>query len=210
MPLEIVLFQLDPMDNNTYLVADSVTGQAAVIDPSFNSPVICETARQHGWKLRAIWLTHAHFDHIAGINALLMRQEHPIPIGLHPDDLPLYHQSGGAGLFGIQLDPSPEPDLSFTHGQILKLGEQKLEVRHTPGHTPGHVIFYSSDQAAAFCGDLIFFRGVGRTDLPGGSQAELLRSIREQVFTLPAETRILSGHGPESTVKEEMEENPFV
>jgi hydroxyacylglutathione hydrolase len=210
MPLEIVHCKLDPMDNNTYLIGDSVSGEAAVIDPSFNSQGAIEKARQRGWTLRAIWLTHAHFDHIAGVGALAQLSVVALTIALHPDDLPLYRQSGGAQLFGIQLEPGPEPAQLLSHSQILRLGEQTLEVRHTPGHTPGHVIFYSAAAGLAFCGDLIFFRGVGRTDLPGSSHAQLLRSIREQVFTLPAETRLLCGHGPETIVGEESRENPFV
>jgi hydroxyacylglutathione hydrolase len=210
MPLEMVQFALEPMDNNTYLVADSVSGQAAVIDPSFNSQVVLKAARQHGWNIRAIWLTHAHFDHIAGISTLQEHSAVPLPVGLHPDDLPLWRQSGGAHLFGLQIEPGPEPVQHFSQGEKLALGEQILEVRHTPGHTPGHVIFYSADLGAAFCGDLIFFRGVGRTDLPGSSHSLLLRSIREQVFSLPPPTRLLCGHGQETTVADEMRENPFL
>ncbi|MBE0697499.1 MAG: MBL fold metallo-hydrolase [Anaerolineaceae bacterium] len=210
MPLEFVQFQLDPMDNNTYLVADTVSGQSAVIDPSFNSQVVLKTASLRGWTVSAIWLTHAHFDHIAGISALQECFPIPLPIGLHPDDLPLWRQSGGAHLFGLQVEPGPEPTHLFSHGEKLALGEQILEVRHTPGHTPGHVIVYSAELGAAFCGDLIFFRGVGRTDLPGSSHSLLLRSIREQVFSLPPLTRLFCGHGPETTVADELRENPFL
>jgi hydroxyacylglutathione hydrolase len=210
MPLEIIHFQLAPMDNNTYLIADTVSDRAAVIDPSFNCQVVMETARQHGWSINAIWLTHAHFDHIAGISALQEQSAVPLAVGLHPDDLPLWRQSGGAQLFGLHVEPGPDPTLFFSHGEKLKLGEQILEVRHTPGHTLGHVIFYSAELAAAFCGDLIFFRGVGRTDLPGGSHSLLLCSIREQVFSLPPSTRLLCGHGQETTVADELKENPFL
>jgi hydroxyacylglutathione hydrolase len=210
MSLEILQCKLDPMDNNTYLIADNASGQAAVIDPSFNSQGILEKARQRGWRLGAIWLTHAHFDHIAGVSTLHRLSDTPLTTGLHTDDLALYRQSGGAGMFGIEMEPGPEPGHLFSHGEMLHLGEEVLEVRHTPGHTPGHVIFYSAALKTAFCGDLIFFRGVGRTDLPGSSHAQLLQSIREQVFRLPKETRLLCGHGPETTVGEELRENPFL
>jgi glyoxylase-like metal-dependent hydrolase (beta-lactamase superfamily II) len=210
MPLEIVSFQLGPLENNTYLVADPRTGQAAVVDPSFESETLLDPARERGWAITAIWLTHAHFDHIAGIGALTRAVGAEVPVWVHPDDLPLWREGGGARLFGMQIEAGPEPAHFLAHGQSLALGSQQVEVRHTPGHSPGHVIFYAAEAGAALCGDLIFFRGVGRTDLPGSSHYRLLRSIREQVFTLPPATRLLSGHGSETIVEEEMRENPFL
>lgn len=210
MPLEIITLQLGPMDNNSYLAADPLTREAAVIDPSFESQVILETIEQHGWDLTAVWLTHAHFDHIAGVKTLIQAARNPLPVGLHPADLPLWRQGGGARLFGMQVEPGPEPALLFRPGQILRLGSQMVEVRHTPGHTPGHLAFYSAESQAVFTGDLIFYRGIGRTDLPGGDHGQLIRSIREQILTLPPETRLLSGHGPETTVQAELAENPFL
>jgi hydroxyacylglutathione hydrolase len=210
MPLEIVSIQLGPLENNSYLLADPIIRQAVVIDPSFESRIILEEASRRDWRISAIWLTHAHFDHIAGIADLQLDRETPLPVGLHRSDLPLWQQSGGARLFGLEIDPGPVPTLEFTHGQILRLGEQSLEVRHTPGHTPGHVIFYSHENSAAIVGDLIFYRGVGRTDLPGGNHSVLLHSIREQILTLPPSTRLLSGHGAETTVEEERDFNPFL
>lgn len=191
------------MDNNTYLLADPVSGEAVVIDPSFDSQVVLDTAQQQGWQIMAAWLTHAHFDHIAGLADLQAARQLPLPIGLHPRDLPLYRQGGGAHLFGVHLPPAPEPTVWFEHGQWLSLGSHQVEVRHTPGHSPGHVIFYLAQETAAICGDLIFYHGVGRTDLPGASHQQLMRSIHDQVFTLPPATRLLCGHGPETTVAEE-------
>jgi len=210
MPLEIITFHLDPMDNNTYLAADPQQGDAVIIDPGFNSQHVVQEAVRRGWQTRAIWLTHAHFDHIAGISDILETINTPLPVGLHPLDLPLWQQGGGAGLFGFQIKASPEPEFSFQHGQVLMIGSQAVEVRHTPGHTPGHVIFSAQGDQVVFCGDLIFYHGVGRTDLPGGSHSLLLRSIREQILSLPASTRLLSGHGIETTVAEEQAHNPFL
>jgi hydroxyacylglutathione hydrolase len=210
MPLDIIQFQLGPMGNNTYLAADTVTKMAVVIDPSFGCAFLGEEAARRGWSIRAIWLTHSHFDHIAGISALQELTSKPIPVLLHQQDLPLWRQGGGSALFGLNIEIGPEPDQLLNHGEILNLGEQALEVRHTPGHTPGHVIFYSAEYRAAFCGDVIFYRGIGRTDLPGSSHSLLLRSIREQILSLPPDTRLLSGHGPETTVAEEARENPFL
>jgi glyoxylase-like metal-dependent hydrolase (beta-lactamase superfamily II) len=110
----------------------------------------------------------------------------------------------------MHIDPGPEPTLELAHGQILRVGNIEFEVRHTPGHTPGHVVFYCAKEDVLFSGDLIFQGSVGRTDLPGGDWEALTGSILEQVFTLPDETRLLSGHGGESTVGQEKHENPFV
>jgi hydroxyacylglutathione hydrolase len=203
MLLDIVTLQLGAMENNTYLVGDSETNQAIVIDPSFDSEIVLEEAARHGWNLTAVWLTHAHFDHIAGVKRIVDAFQPPLPVGLHPDDLPLLRKSGGSPMFGIQVDPVPPPAIHFDHGQLLRLGNQLIEVRHTPGHTPGHVVFYDAESGVVFCGDLVFYHGVGRTDLPGGDYRALLQSIHTQIFTLPPDTRLLSGHGPETTVREE-------
>lgn len=203
MPLEIITFELGEMANNTYLVADPLSGQAAIIDPSFDSEVVLEEIERRKWQICGVWLTHAHFDHIAGVRRLVDAFQPPLSVGLHPLDFPLLRQSGGSRLFGIQVDPVPSPKIHFDHGQRLRLGQQYIEVRHTPGHTPGHVVFYSAESSVVFCGDLIFFHGVGRTDLPGGDYQTLLHSLHTQIFTLPPETRLLSGHGPETTVREE-------
>lgn len=210
MPLSILTLSLGPMDNNTYLVADADTRQAAVIDPSFDSQAVLDAAEMHGWQISAIWLTHAHFDHIAGVAAIAAERTPPVPVGLHPDDLVLWRAGGGAKQFGIEIQAGPEPSFFYTHGQQLILGAQRLEVRHTPGHSPGHVIFYAPLDGVVFCGDLIFQRSVGRTDLPGSSHSQLLQSIYQQVFTLPAATRLLPGHGEATTVGEEQAENPFL
>lgn len=210
MPLSIVTLQLGPMENNTYLLADTRSKQAAVIDPSFDSHIALRDIEQRGWQLAAVWLTHAHFDHLAGLNTVVNAVQPPAPVGIHRGDLALYRQGGGSQLFGLEIEPGPEPSIWFSHGQALQLGDETLSVRHTPGHTTGHVIFYSETAGAALCGDLIFYHGVGRTDLPGGSHSALLQSIRSQIFTLPSDTRLLSGHGPETTVKEELENNPFL
>ena len=209
MALEIVRLVLGPMENNTYLLADS--GKAVVIDPSFDSETVLQVVEKRSWELTAIWLTHAHFDHIAGVQTIQQAsRKGPLPVGLHNDDLPLWQQGGGARLFGMNIEPGPAPSMHFEHGQLLALGGSQIEVRHAPGHIPGHVMFYSVEASAMLVGDVIFYHGVGRTDLPGGSQAVLMRSIREQVLTLPPQTKLFSGHGPETTVEEELEENPFL
>jgi glyoxylase-like metal-dependent hydrolase (beta-lactamase superfamily II) len=208
--LEIVPFTLGPAQTNAYLVADSETRDAAVIDPAWDGHLILAAARQRGWRIAHLWYTHAHFDHIGGAGAIADALN-PLPIvALHPNDHVLWRAGGGGALFGFDIDPGPEPTIDFYQGQILRLGRVEFEIRFTPGHTPGHCILYVALAGVCFCGDVIFAGSVGRADLPGGSWEQLEHSIRTQVFTLPDETRLLSGHGPETTVGEEKMSNPFV
>jgi hydroxyacylglutathione hydrolase len=208
--LEIVSFTLGPAQTNAYLVADSKTKEAAVIDPSWDGHIILEAAQKRDWRIGHLWYTHAHFDHIGGA-AVIADALNPLPlVALHPNDHVLWRAGGGGGLFGFDIDPGPEPTIDFVHGMKLRLGDVGFEVRFTPGHTTGHCILYVPDSGVCFCGDLIFAGSVGRTDFPGGNWDALVKSIREQVFTLPDDTRLLPGHGPETTVGEEQRNNPFV
>jgi glyoxylase-like metal-dependent hydrolase (beta-lactamase superfamily II) len=208
--LEIVSFTLGPAQTNAYLVADPETKDAAVIDPSWDGQLILDAAQKRRWRVAHLWYTHAHFDHIGGAGAIADALN-PLPlVALHPNDHVLWRAGGGGAMFGFDIDPGPEPTIDFFHGQILKLGNVEFEVRFTPGHTTGHCIFYVPSANVCFCGDLIFAGSVGRTDFPGGSWEQLIESIKTQVFTLPDNTRLLSGHGPETTVGEEKRNNPFV
>jgi len=211
--LEIIRMTLGPLPNNVYLLGDQDTGDAVVIDPSYDSEQVFARAEGLGWTLRQIWLTHGHFDHIAGAADLAKAFDPVLPIGLHPLELDWYHDEGGAGMFGLSIDQPPEPSVLFEDGMSLSMtpgGEGAAKVLSAPGHSPGHVMFYISSLGALICGDVIFREGIGRTDLAGGSMAQLVQSIRAKVFTLPDETRLLPGHGPESTVGHEKEFNPFL
>jgi len=208
--LEIVPFTLGPAMTNAYLVADSSTKEAAVIDPAWDGKHILAEAQKRGWRIAHLWYTHAHFDHIGGA-AEIADALNPLPlVALHPNDHVLWRAGGGAALFGFKIDPGPEPSIDFTHGQILRLGNYQFEVRFTPGHTLGHCILYCAEENLCFCGDLIFAGSVGRVDLPGGDWATLEASIRQHVYNMPDDTRLLSGHGPETTVGAEKRSNPFV
>ncbi len=208
--LEIVPLMLGPFQTNTYLIADGKSGQAVVVDPAEKAPVIQQEAQRRGWKIGQLWITHAHFDHVGGVTRLRNLLQPPPEAAMHPADLPLWRNQGGAPFFGLHMDTGPEPTLALAHGQILHVGSHNFEVRHTPGHTPGHVIFYCANEKVALCGDLIFQGGIGRTDMPGSDFATLIASIRSQVLTLPDETRLLCGHGDETTVAAERLDNPFI
>jgi glyoxylase-like metal-dependent hydrolase (beta-lactamase superfamily II) len=209
--LEVVTFTLGPALTNAYLVGDSSAGTAVVIDPAWDGRLISAEAARRGWRITSIWLTHAHFDHFGGAGAVSDSGEAPIPVALHPEDQVMWRAFGGASWFGIRdFDPGPEPTVSLHHGMTMHAAGREVEVRHTPGHSPGHVVFVFPQDGRVFCGDLIFEAGVGRTDLPGGDWETLLRSIHEQILTLPDETILLPGHGRPTTVGQERTSNPFL
>jgi len=203
-------FTLGPVQTNAYLVADSASGDAVVIDPSWDGKVILAQAQKRGWRIAHLWYTHAHFDHIGGA-AAIADALNPLPlVALHPADHVLWRAAGGGPMFGFNIDPGPEPTIDFVDGMRMRLGNAEFEVRYTPGHTPGHIVLYCASAGLCFCGDLIFSGSVGRSDLPGGDTDALANSIRTQIYTLPDETRLLPGHGPETTVGEEKATNPYV
>jgi glyoxylase-like metal-dependent hydrolase (beta-lactamase superfamily II) len=201
---------LGPVQTNAYLLHDPQSQRTVAIDPAWDGEKIVQLAEQNGWQIEQIWLTHAHFDHLGGVAGIIKSLASRPTIALHADDLPLWHVQGGAQLFGFHMDAIPEPNLRLKHGQILRIGDVDVEVRHAPGHTPGHVVFYVPSAAVCFCGDVIFESGIGRTDLPGGDFETLMNSIREQILTLPDRTRLLSGHGNETTIAQERIHNPWL
>ena len=208
--LEIISIVLGPAATNAYIVGEAGGHNSVVIDPAWDGELIVEEATRRGWQIEQIWLTHAHFDHIGGIAGIVKKTQPAPTIALHPADFPLYSVQGGAALFGMRIEAGPEPGIGLKHGHSLVLGNHKFEVRHCPGHTPGHVVFYSATEKVMFCGDVIFGGSIGRTDFPGGDYDTLLHSINTQIMTLPDETRLLSGHGAETTIGVERNYNPFL
>jgi glyoxylase-like metal-dependent hydrolase (beta-lactamase superfamily II) len=157
--------------------------------------------------------THGHLDHVGGTAELWQLLGSSLPIGLHPDEIDLYRNAPlQAGMFGLEVEAPPEPDLMLEHGSSLQVGGLVLEVRHTPGHSPGGVCFVVSgaEEPLAVVGDVLFAGSIGRTDLMGGSFPVLERSIREQLYTLSDDTRVICGHGPDTTIGRERASNPFV
>ncbi len=195
---------------NGYLVECTDSGAAAVVDPGATAPTMVHALQEGTLELRAVLLTHAHLDHIEGVH--VVRAAFPdVPIWLHPSDLGMYRAlPQQAAAFGLSVHPQPEPDRTLQDGQRIELGGCALQVRHAPGHAPGHVIFYVPDANLALVGDVVFQGSIGRTDLPGGDYRTLMRSIRDQVLTLPDATVLHPGHGPATTVGAERAGNPFL
>ena len=192
---------------NGYVVSCAGGREALLVDPGAAVGAMLEAVSDGGLRVEAIVLTHAHIDHVEGVAEA--RAETGAPIWLHRDDLPLYGAAPTqAEWFGLRIDPLPAIDRFLEEGERLRVGECSLEVRHTPGHAPGHVVLVGD--GLALVGDCVFNGSIGRTDLPGGDLAVLMRSIREKIMTLPDETVLYSGHGPETTVGHERVSNPFL
>lgn len=210
--LSVLAWELGPFAERTVVLADPASRVALVVDPGFAAGEVVAAIRREGLVPTAIVLTHAHLDHAAGAGVL--KQAFPgASLLLHPDDLPLLEGLGEqARVFGLPEPEPVRPDALLADGQVLAVGEFELEVRHCPGHSPGHVVllWHDLERPLAVVGDVLFANGVGRTDLWGGSWEDLERSIRTVLYTLPDHTRVVPGHGPETTIGEEKASNPFV
>lgn len=209
MSLNVRTFIAPGFGENAYVAWAEGAGAAVVIDPGNSIPQILRLLSDEGLSAAAILLTHAHLDHIEGVSRLV--HETGAPVHLHPADAFLYdHAAQQAAQFGMRVEPLPPVNRKLTHGETLEIAGVAYAVRHVPGHAPGHVLFYVADAACAFVGDVVFQGSIGRTDLPGGDFARLIESIRTQVLTLPDETVLYPGHGPETTVGHERATNPFL
>ncbi|MGH7578386.1 MAG: MBL fold metallo-hydrolase, partial [Longimicrobiales bacterium] len=207
--IEVRSFVAPGFGENAYLVWRPGSGSAVAIDPGAAAETMADTLSAEGLWLEAVLLTHAHIDHIEGVAPLVRRTG--APVHLHVADAPFYRGVGvQASQFGMEIEEPPPVDRALEHGQVLELAGLMFQVRHVPGHSPGHVVLYIEDAGVAFSGDVVFQGSIGRTDLPGGSYQTLMRSIREKVLTLPPETTLLSGHGPPTTVAHEARSNPFL
>jgi glyoxylase-like metal-dependent hydrolase (beta-lactamase superfamily II) len=206
--LIITTLPVGMIQTNCYIAACEETQEAAIIDPGGNSERILAEVERQGLTVKVVLNTHAHFDHTDANGAIV--EATGVALALHAGDEPLLRASGGAAMFGLQADPSPPPDLELRDGDELEVGTLCFRVLHTPGHTPGHVCFYEAGQGVLFDGDVLFYRGIGRTDLPGGNWQQLMDSIQRILFALPDETVVYSGHGPATTIGEEKQLNPWL
>ncbi len=198
-----------PLATNCYIVGDSETRQAAVVDPGGHVGAIRSALDRHGLTCKYIVNTHAHFDHVGG-NAELKKAT-GAELLIHPAEADwLLQLEAQARMFGLSAAASPAADRTLGEGDVLSLGELRLEVRHTPGHSPGSVSLVLAGQKKILVGDLVFAGSIGRTDLPGGSFEELRQSVFDKIFCHPDDTALYPGHGPATTVGRERRTNPFL
>ncbi len=195
-----------PLGVNCYLIGCRKTNAGAVIDPGDDAPIILNAIKENNLNIKYILLTHGHVDHLAHLTKI--KQETVAQFLMHQEDAFLMKGLFAQALmFGLPNPGNPKPDRFLTDGEIIALGELRIKVLHTPGHSPGSVTFYVDDKL--FVGDLIFAGSIGRTDLPKGDYQTLLDSVQKKIFTLPDDTIIYPGHGPETTVRQEKAMNPF-
>ncbi len=198
------------LQTNCYLLADPQASEAVVIDPGADVDRIVARVQHHRLKLVNILNTHAHFDHV--LDAWALKQKLGGTIVLHPNDQDILKDRsvGLAAIFtSSKKSPQGAVDQWVREGDMFQVGGLHLEVLETPGHTPGHVSYYVRQADMLFVGDTLFAGSIGRTDFPGGSHEQLLRSVREKIFSLSGSTRVYPGHGPETTVGHEKRTNPF-
>lgn len=199
-----------PFQQNCSIVWCDQTMQGAVIDPGGDLPAVLAEVGRLGVKLEQILLTHAHIDHAGGTGALAREAALPI-IGPHPDDqfwIDGLRQQ--AQMFGFPPAEPFTPTRWLHDGEQVQVGQCTLDVRHCPGHTPGHVVFHSADARRAFVGDVLFAGSIGRTDFPGGDHDTLVASITQRLWPMGDDTVFIPGHGPESSFGRERRTNPYV
>ena len=195
-----------PFQENSYLIVDEQSRRAVLVDPGDEASRIIGMVRDAGVTPEAIWLTHAHLDHVGAIAAI--KREWKLPVFLHNDDLVIYRRASQSAVrYGFTMEQPPEPDHSLADGDALNVGALRFTVRHTPGHAPGHVVFHG--EGAMFGGDLLFAGSIGRTDLPLSNPDDMETSLA-LVATFDRDTVVYPGHGPPTSIGNELMTNPFL
>ena len=198
------------LQENCYIFGCSRTRRAVIIDPGDNARAILRVVDQQALKIERIINTHAHFDHVMAVAAIKAATD--APFYLHELDLPVLRELPERVRLWLdmEVDPLDDPDGYLAHGDRIAVGDEELEVRFTPGHAPGHVVFVDHAGRQVFAGDTLFRDSIGRYDLPGADGPTLFASIRAQLFTLPDDYTVYPGHGPATTIGYERAHNPFV
>jgi len=208
--LQYQLIPVTSFKQNCSLVWCDETNEAVIIDPGGDVELLITALKENKVNLKAIWLTHGHLDHIGGTAELIKQFNLPV-IGPHKDDEFLINAiPQQIQMFGFSAVESFLPDKWLNEGEELKLGHEKFSVIYAPGHTPGHIVLKHDKQKLLWVGDVIFKHSIGRTDFPRGNQQQLIASIKNKLLSLSDDYRFIPGHGPESTIGEERQNNPFL
>lgn len=210
--MKIKTFVFNSFQENTFVIHDA-SGEAFIIDPGCSLPEEEKKLKDYIYDNHlhpaAVVLTHGHIDHILGIP--FCKREWNVPVWIHPGDGFLYLQAAVyAQVFGLKISSMPDPDRMLNEGDILRCGEESLEVIHVPGHSPGGIALYNRANQVLFPGDILFSGSIGRSDLPGGDHQLLVDGIRRKLLALPEDTVVWPGHGPSTTIGEEKAHNPYL
>ncbi len=210
--LNVSFFTFNAFDENTYIITNEKK-QCWIVDPGMyhddEKDALFSFITQKQLQPQAIINTHTHLDHIFGVQSVI--DKYGIPFGVHKQESEVLKMAAGsATMFGFDFKNIPQPTFFITENEPLLLGDDALQVFYTPGHSPGSISFYYPKGNWVISGDVLFSGSIGRTDLPGGNTDTLLNSIRKHLFTLPGETKVLSGHGPATNIAEEKMHNPFL
>lgn len=204
--MNVETFTVGAFQENCYLIVDDRSRKAVIVDPGGEGERLVAAIESCGAELEAIWITHAHVDHVGAIASI--KRKWDVPVYLHPADRRLYEAaSRQAEVYGVPFEEPPPPDREFADGQLLELGDAEFTVMHAPGHAPGHVVIHG--QGIALVGDCLFAGSIGRTDLPFSNPPQLAESLKK-IAGLPPETIVYPGHGMETTIAEERLSNPFL
>lgn len=210
--MKIEKFVVNPLGENSLIVSDE-TGECIFIDPGFyyeeEHQEIRDYIKTNQLKPVKITNTHCHFDHIMGVE--FVRNEFNIPFQAHKEDAFWVEKAVSQGeMFGFDMKPVQPIDSFLVENEYIEFGNTKLKIIHVPGHAPGHVVFYNETEKVLIAGDVLFYGSIGRTDLPGGNYETLISNIKNKLFSLPDETVVFCGHGPETKLGFEKTSNPFL
>lgn len=208
--MKFTVIPVTAFEQNCTLVVCEETQRAAVVDPGGDIDRILQEVEAQGLTLEKILITHAHIDHAGAAGELSRRLGIPIEGPHREDQFWIDDLAEQAKMFGFPPAERFEPVRWLDQGDVVQIGNQQLEVRHCPGHTPGHVVYFNPSEKVALVGDVLFNGSIGRTDFPRGDHATLLQSIREQLWSMGDDVEFIAGHGPVSTIGHERETNPFL